>query len=58
VLCKLDIETAYNHVNWKFFTMDNLRNEHVIIVDWCFMCKKSREFVDHLLLHREIASAL
>ena len=37
--------------------MDNLRKQHVIVVDWCFMCKKSGEFVDHLL-HCEIASAI
>lgn len=24
------------------------------VVDWCFMCKKSKETVDHLLLYCEI----
>jgi hypothetical protein len=35
-----------------------LRKRHIIVVDWCCMCKKSGESVDHLLLHCEIASAL
>jgi hypothetical protein len=38
--------------------MDNLRKRHVIVVDWCCMCKKSGESVDHLLLHCEMANAL
>jgi hypothetical protein len=29
-----------------------------VVVEWCYMCKKNRESVDHLLLHCEIASAL
>jgi hypothetical protein len=28
------------------------------VVDWCCMCKKSRESIDHLLLHCEMASVL
>jgi hypothetical protein len=42
----------------KILTMDNLRKCKIIIVDWCCMYKKSRETVDYLLLHCEIASAL
>jgi hypothetical protein len=38
--------------------MDNLRKRHVLVVDWCCMCKNSVESVDHLLLHCEIASSL
>jgi hypothetical protein len=38
--------------------MDNLRKWYVIVVDWCCMCKKSGESMDHLLLHCEITSAL
>jgi hypothetical protein len=25
----------------KILTLDNLRKRHVIVVDWCCMCKKS-----------------
>ena len=28
------------------------------VVDWCYMCKKNRESVNHLLLHCPIASEL
>lgn len=42
----------------KILTIDNLRKQRVIVVDWCCMWKKSGEFVDHLLLYYEIASAL
>jgi len=38
--------------------MDNLRKQHAIVVDWCCMCKRCGESVDHLFLHYEIASAL
>jgi len=39
----------------KFLTMENLRKWHVIVVDRCCMCKKNEEFVDHLLIHCEVA---
>jgi hypothetical protein len=42
----------------KILTMDNLRKRHVIVIDWCCMCKRHGESVDHLLLHCEVASAL
>jgi hypothetical protein len=42
----------------KILIMDNLRKRHVIVVDWCCMCKKSGELVDFLLLHCEMASVL
>jgi hypothetical protein len=38
--------------------MKNLRKQRVIVVDWCCMCMKSEELVNHLLLYCEIASAL
>jgi hypothetical protein len=28
------------------------------VVDWCCICKKSRETIDHLLLHCEVARDL
>jgi hypothetical protein len=42
----------------KILTMDNLRKQHAIVVDWSCMCKKSRESMGHLLLRYETASAL
>jgi hypothetical protein len=38
--------------------MENLRKRHLIVVDWCCMCKKMGETVDHFLLHYKVASAL
>jgi hypothetical protein len=29
-----------------------------MVVNWCSMCKKSGEFIDHLLLHCEVAREL
>jgi hypothetical protein len=42
----------------KILTHDNLRKRNIVVVDWCYMCKKNGESVDHLLLHCEVASAL
>ena len=42
----------------KLLTMDNLRKRHLIIVDWCYLCKQSGESVDHLLLHCSMAREL
>jgi hypothetical protein len=25
------------------------------VMDWCCMCKKSKEFIDHLILNYEVA---
>jgi hypothetical protein len=35
-----------------------VRNRHFIMIDRCYMCKKTGESVDHLLLHYDVASAL
>lgn len=42
----------------KNLTIDNLRKRGLIIVDWCFMCIRNGEFVDHLTLHCEVAKFL
>lgn len=39
----------------KILTFDNLRKRCIIIVDWCYMCRRSGESGDHLLLHYPIA---
>ena len=30
----------------------------VVVIDWCFMCKKAEEMVDHLLIHCDYAREL
>jgi hypothetical protein len=42
----------------KILIFDNLRKMNVILVDWCCMCKKSRESIDHLFLHCDVAREL
>jgi hypothetical protein len=43
---------------WWILTLDNLKKRHIIVIDRCYMCKKTGESVDHLFLHRDVASAL
>jgi hypothetical protein len=42
----------------KMLIMNNLRNQHVIVVDRCCMCRRNGESVDHLLFHCEASGAL
>jgi hypothetical protein len=42
----------------KILTHDNLRKRNVIVIEWCCLCKKSGESIDHLLLHCDIARDL
>ena len=39
----------------RILTMQNLRRRHVIVLDWCYMCKASDESTYHLLLRCLIA---
>jgi hypothetical protein len=39
----------------KILTHDNLRRRGIVVVEWCVMCKKHGEFVDHFLLHCDVA---
>jgi hypothetical protein len=42
----------------KILTLDNLRKRRVIVIDRCCLCKINGEYVDHLLLHCEVARVL
>ena len=42
----------------KILTIDNLCRRSIIVLDWCYMCKRCGESVDHLLLHWPIAYLL
>ena len=42
----------------KILTIDNLRKRRIIVLDWCYMCKRCGELVDHLLLHCPVAFEL
>ena len=42
----------------KILTLKNLWYKGVAVIDWCYMCKKSEESVNHLLLHCPIAYEL
>jgi hypothetical protein len=35
----------------KFLYMDNLRKQHVIVVEKCCICLRDEKSVDYLLLH-------
>jgi hypothetical protein len=45
---------AWLAVLGKILIMHNLRKRHVLVIDWCYMCKMSGDIVDHLLHHCEI----
>jgi hypothetical protein len=42
----------------KILTHDNLRKKNIGVVEWCYLCKKSGEFIEHLLLYCDIAREL
>jgi len=42
----------------KILTGDNLRSRGFNFVDWCVMCRRCEEIVDHFLLHCEKAHRL
>ena len=39
----------------NILTIDNLRKQQILILDWCCMCKRNGESVDHLLICCTIA---
>jgi len=42
----------------KILMHDNLRKRNVIVIEWCCLCKKSGESIDHSLLHCEVTRDL
>ena len=42
----------------KYLMIGNLRKRKVWILDWCYMCKRNDESVDHLSLHCPFAMDL
>jgi hypothetical protein len=46
---------VWTAVMGRILTIDNLRRRTILVVDWCCMCKRSGELIDHLLLHCMIA---
>ena len=42
----------------KILTIYNLRNRHIIVLNWCYLCNMCGELVDHLLLYCPIAYEL
>ena len=42
----------------KILTTDNLHRRSIIVLDWCYMCKRWGELVDLLVLHCPIAYEL
>jgi hypothetical protein len=49
---------GWNAALEKILTHDNLRKRSIVVVEWCCNCKKNGEFVDHLLIHCEMATRL
>lgn len=42
----------------KNLTIDILHCQKVLVLDWCYMCKRARETLDHLLLHYDYACVI
>jgi hypothetical protein len=42
----------------KILTHDKLRKMNVVVTEWCCMCNKSGESIEHLLLHCEVSCDL
>ena len=49
---------SWTTTSGKILTIENLWYKGVTVIDWCYMCKKSGESVNHLLLHCPIAYEL
>lgn len=38
--------------------MDNIRKRHFAVMEWCFICKRNGENIDHFMLHFELPKSL
>jgi hypothetical protein len=47
---------AHHFCGRVFGVLRNKRN--VVLIEWCCMCKKNGESIDHLLLHCKVACDL
>ena len=43
---------------WDILTIVNLWRRKIVVIEWCYMCKRNVETTDHLLIHRDAASEL
>ena len=50
----MEAERQMNFVVARFSSL----KRHIVILDWCCMCKQGGERVEHLLLHSFVAGAL
>lgn len=42
----------------RVLTTDNLQRFQVVVIEWCCVCKKDGEIIDHLLIHCPVAKDL
>jgi hypothetical protein len=42
----------------KILTIDNLRRQGLMLVNWCCLCKKSEETINHLIIYYEFTSEI
>ena len=42
----------------RILSIENLRKQRVLVVDWYCKCKRSGESIDHLLLHCPVAQEI
>jgi hypothetical protein len=49
---------AWSAALGKILTLDNLRKRHVIVINICYMCKKTVESMNHLFFHYDVIFVL
>lgn len=56
--CLPKLFSLVDYFLWEILTMDNLMRHELIVMVWCYICKKCGKSVDHLLVHYEGARVL